>query len=95
MGVPFTNYSFAYTEHNSRFDKMQLHLLITFLNHSYEWIVTVSTLNDKNKILNDNYISHGNPFGTEDGIFWGELFDTILVLPWLLPSQGPQQTQHI
>ena len=23
MGVPFTNYSFAYTEHNSRFDEMQ------------------------------------------------------------------------
>ena len=47
------------------------HLLITFLNHSYDWIVTVSTLDDKNKILDDNYISHGNPFGTEDGTFWG------------------------
>ena len=30
------------------------HLLITFLNHSYEWIVTVTILNFKNKILNDN-----------------------------------------
>ena len=30
MGIPFTNYSFAYTEHNSRFDKMQPHINYIF-----------------------------------------------------------------